>query len=81
MKCVFSVFDSKAGSFSTPFFSVNKAVALRDFGQAVNDQKSQLFLYPEDYILFELGSFDDSTGVISSHSTPINLGSAAQYKL
>lgn len=60
---VFGVRDAKALAFLQPFFSVSVGAAIRAFSDAVNeDVKSPLGKHPEDYVLYELASFDDNTG-------------------
>lgn len=76
---VFSVFDVKAAAFSTPFFSKNKFTAIRDFQNAVNDENTMLAKHPEDYILYDIGSFDEFTGALVATSPPVHLGLASQY--
>lgn len=58
---MYSVYDSKAQAYGLPFHAPNDAVALRIFGEAVNDPSTQLNKYPEDFVLFHLGRFDDQT--------------------
>lgn len=73
---VFSVRDSKALAFLQPFFSSATGSALRALGDAVTDGKSPLSVHPEDYILYEIGSFDDQTGELVAVS-PIKMLAAA----
>lgn len=80
LKSIFSVYDVKAKTFSTPFFSVNRQTALRDFHRATNDPQSDLHNFPEDYTLHDLGTFDDQSGSIACHPMPENLGMALQFK-
>lgn len=65
---VFSVFDSKAGIFGTPFFSGTEASAMRDFSDNVNDSnpRNMWSNHPEDFSLFHIGEFETNTGVIDS---------------
>lgn len=79
-KFFFSVFDTKAKVFSNPFVSVNNATALRDFERVCNDRNSDIFTFAEDYSLYQLGSFDDGTGLITVNSQPMLLGMAIQFK-
>lgn len=79
-KFIFSVYDMKSKVFSIPFFSVNQATALRDFERACRDVNSDLNAFPNDFSLYELGSFDDNTGLISTHTQPDYLALAAQFK-
>lgn len=64
IKKIFCILDEKANAFLTPFVSENAATATRALQGAANDKQSFLGLYPEDYSVYELGSFDDQTGVI-----------------
>lgn len=79
-KSLFSVYDVKSTIFSSPFISVNAATAIRAFAHAVNDPSTEIFQYPADYILYEVGSFDDTSGVVSPLSERIYLGTASQFK-
>lgn len=72
----FSIYDSKAEAFLSPFFSHTAGLALRNFEEAANTEGHAFKKHPGDYSLFELGEFDDVTGQIIMHSTPINLGLA-----
>lgn len=76
---VFTVYDSKAELYMTPFFMHNDKSAQRTFGDAANDPSHMFNKYPTDYALFELGEFDDDTGVIKMHEQKKNLGLAAEY--
>ena len=58
---VFTVFDSKAEAYLQPFYGKSKGEAIRSFIEAANDKQSQIGKYPEDFTLFDLGEFDDST--------------------
>lgn len=61
---MFGVYDLKACAYLQPFFSINAGSAIRAFSDAANDGKSPIAVHPSDYQLFELGSFDDATGVL-----------------
>lgn len=61
---VFSVRDSKANSFGQPFFSTSLGQAERSFGDEINRaaQDNILYLHPDDFELYQLGSFETDTG-------------------
>lgn len=80
MTKVFSVYDSKARVFSTPFFALTEGVAIRMFVAGVNDPTTQLCKNPEDFTLFCVGTFDDDIGVLKSLEHNVNLGLAANFK-
>lgn len=76
---IFSIFDSKAEAFITPFFSQSTGTAIREFSAAANDMEHQFFKYGGDYSLFELGSFDQGSAVFDILKAPINLGLAISF--
>jgi hypothetical protein len=78
IKVVCSVFDVKAVAYSNPFYSVNTAVAVRDFSHAVSDPNSGLFNNPEDFSLYQVATFDDESGLISPLVPPVFLSSAVK---
>lgn len=69
-RLVFSVFDSKAEIFMQPFFAFTQGVALRSFAGACRDPEHEFSKFPEDFTLFELGAFDDSTGEFDCYPAP-----------
>lgn len=77
---VFSVYDSKARSYSRPFYAINEEIAVRMFASAIDDPESQLGKHPADFSLHLLGSFDDSTGTFHDQIEKLNLGLAATLK-
>lgn len=77
---IFSVHDSKVGSFRFPFFMQSTGQAVRGFIDLANDGKSEVCKYPGDFTLFEHGSFDDVTGALVVEKTPVNHGVAVTFK-
>jgi len=75
-----SVFDSKAQLHSTPQFVRTKADALRSWEQACNAPESIYFKHPEDFTLLEIGEYDESSGVMTTHTTQVPLGRALEFK-
>lgn len=62
---IYAVFDSKAGTYTPPFFQHQEAMAIRTFGDCCNDTGHTFGKHPEDYTLFNLGIYDDTTGTIT----------------
>lgn len=69
---VFSVRDMKAEAFLQPFFSPTTGSAIRAFEDACNKQDSPFYIHPSDFVLYEIGSYDDSDGRLTSIS-PVKL--------
>lgn len=58
---VYSVYDSKAEAYLQPFYMQSEGQAIRSFGEVANNKEHSIGKYPEDFTLFHLGYFDDST--------------------
>lgn len=61
---IFLIYDSVAKVYSRPIFMQNKGSLLRELMDAVNDPKKDNVYakHPECYTVFEVGSYNDSTG-------------------
>jgi len=62
----FSVYDIKSKTFGQPFHAMTRGVAVRQFQELVNNPETTINKHPDDFTLFEIGSFDDNTGEIKS---------------
>lgn len=62
---IYAVYDSKAESYTPPFFEHAEGRALRTFADCCNDKGHQFGKHPEDYTIFRLGEYDDNTGTIT----------------
>lgn len=74
---MFSVYDSKAQVFGTPFCFGTVGLALRAFTDLAKDPQSTVSRYPMDFCLFQVGEFDDNKGVVISVAPHVNLGLAS----
>ena len=76
---MFAVFDTKTQSYGVPFFQLTIGAAVRSFSDVANDERSMIAKHGSDYILFQVGEFDDSTGMSYPCDVPINLGNASSF--
>jgi len=76
MMKLFAVRDVKADSFGNPFTIATVGLAVRSFTDACK-QDSDLRRYPEDYMLYEIGSYDPFTGMVTALQVPKMVASAA----
>lgn len=62
---VCSIRDRAADVFGQPFYVAALGQAVRSFADEVNrpDEKNTIWRHPEDFDLYELGVFDDASGV------------------
>lgn len=56
---VFSVRDMKAEAFLQPYFTPTQGSALRAFGDACQKTDSPFYAHPSDYVLYEIGLYND----------------------
>jgi len=67
MKHIYAVKDLAVQAFGQPFFVRAKGEALRSFQDEVNGRgnaQSAIAAHPEDYELYELGDYDDVSGIL-----------------
>jgi len=64
---LFTINDLKADLFTAPFNSANVATAIREFTEMVNTPDHQFNKYADDYSLWSVGTFDRSTGALSTN--------------
>lgn len=76
---VFTVYDSKAEIYMPTFLFGNRGEAIRAFADTVNDVTTQLGKHPEDFTLFEVGEYDNSTGKYSQKDAHKSLGCAVEF--
>lgn len=76
---VYSTYDEKVKSFSNPFYMPTNASAIRAFTDLANNKQTTVGMHPSDFTLYQVGEWDDQTGVISHYDQHNNLGKADQY--
>jgi len=74
----FSIRDQKAEAYNTPFFQKTHGEAERNFKTLVNDPKSTVHQFPEDYDLYYLGEYNDQNGQLVALDTPQHVVKAIQ---
>lgn len=72
--------DSAMEAFQRPFCVPTVGMAVRSFGDACLSKDSGMNGHLEDYILFELGTFDEETGDCDNLAAPRQLARGVDYK-
>lgn len=70
---VYSIFDSAAGVFTAPTIDINDASAVRAFQQALSNSGSLMNFKPEDFALYQVGTFDVESGTLEPMVPPSRL--------
>lgn len=76
---IYAIYDNKAEAYMQPFFAATPGLALRAFSDNVNNKESIFNKHPNDFVLYEIGEFDDATGDLKKHKENHNLGMAIEY--
>lgn len=70
MEHLYTVKDTKTRTFNRPFCERSDAIAIRNLRMEVNrnDAKNPLYMFPEDYEVYRIGSMDPDTGMVTSQT-------------
>lgn len=72
---VCAVYDAASCAFMPPFCVQREGIAIRAFTDAVNSRNHPLSEHPEDYTLYLIGEFNDTTGEFTnSHHQKLQTG-------
>ena len=61
---VFTIYDSKAETYSQPFVQTTIGLGLRFLEQLAKDSQTAVSRYPEDHTLYQIGEWDDRRGEV-----------------
>lgn len=70
---VYAVYDVKAEVFGNPVVGVNDYTMMRLMSDVLQNVEHPYAKHPEDYVLYRLGEYDDSSGVVSGDVAPVSL--------
>lgn len=76
---IFSVFDAAAKRYMDPFCAPTVEFALRGFREACQTDGHQFAKFPEDYVLYRVGSFDAEIGDIITGHEAVKIAMASSY--
>ena len=76
---IFSIYDSKAEAYNSPFYMQTQSLAIRAFTDEANNLDSQIGKHPADFTLFYMGEYDDHTASFNLEDTKISLGVASEF--
>lgn len=60
-----SVYDTKAAAHLNIATLRTPAEAIRQFEQAARDPKSQFYQFPSDFVLKQVGEYDEFSGIVT----------------
>lgn len=79
---VYAIYDSAAHVFTAPTIDISDASAVRSFQQAIANSGSVMNFKPDDFSLYQVGTFDVETGELEPLTPPsrLILGSDGDYR-
>lgn len=80
---VVAVHDRALDGFMRPFFVPSVGMAIRSFQDEVNRKSgndAMISMHPEDYDLYQLGSWDEDNGVFTNECKQIAMGKQCVIK-
>lgn len=79
---VYAIYDSAAHVFTAPTIDISDASAVRSFQQAISNSGSVMNFKPDDFSLYQVGTFDVETGELEPFTPPSRLivGSDGDYR-
>jgi hypothetical protein len=82
VQIIVSVFDRAANAFGRPIFVSAIGAAVRSFQDEINReaQDNSMFHHPDDFDLYELGTFDDADGRFEALDRPRQVALGKQLK-
>lgn len=75
---IFSMYDVKAKVYTFPMFFHRGTEMMREFEDWCNDKSMVVGRHPEDYTLFEIGTFDQETCAILLHESKVHVASGIE---
>lgn len=70
---VYSIYDKATKLFTAPTIDISDASAVRYFQQALADSSSVMNFKPEDFDLYQVGTFDVESGYLDCLVPPSRL--------
>lgn len=67
---IYTVYDKKIQTYMSPSAVPHETVLTRNLTEVANDPASSIAKYPTDFELYLLGTFDQTTGVVTTSKQP-----------
>jgi len=76
---LYSVRDAATETYNNTFTAPTNAAAMRQFSELAQDENTNVNRYPDDFVLYRVGTWDDDTGTLIPEEM-IKLAHARDYK-
>lgn len=76
---VYAIFDNKGTYYKPIFYAPTTAAAIRSFKLHASNPQSEYAMFPGDFNLNYMGTWNDETGKFEQLENPQNLGTLSSY--
>lgn len=76
---MYAIRDIKGERYNPPFAQNTHAEAERNFMKLVQDPKTDVNQFPQDFDLWYLGTYNSNTGIIDAKTAPEKIADATQF--
>lgn len=73
---VYCIFDTKSLVYSVPWFQPTHGAAIRVLTDLVNDTNTNVGRHPADYVLYQVGTYDDGKAQLAPVSPIVHIHDA-----
>lgn len=70
---MYVIYDVKAEVYNKPVFMMNHNVAIRAASDVLKDPNSEIAKHPEDFTMFYIGTYEDTTAAFDFEPAPMPL--------
>jgi activator of HSP90 ATPase len=67
---VYTIRDEKVSAYLRPFLAPTHELMRRSIASVLMDGEHEMAKFPRDFTIYEVGVFDDQTGLVNSHTVP-----------
>lgn len=75
---LFAIYDTKAAYFMSPWPCRNEGIAKREFASACSNSESAMGKFPADYVLHEVGEYNDIDASVKSSTPAIRIADGVE---
>jgi len=78
---VLAIMDTAVAAFNRPFFVPARGAGIRAFIDEVGrkDPNNAMSMHPADFALYELGTWDEESGLFESNGIPTRIALATDF--
>lgn len=79
MRKIFVIYDEKAKYYTNPMIAQTRGEFFRMIASQSQTDNSTIFKFPEDFVIYEIGEYDEQIGHIVSYDVNEKLGKVSEF--